>query len=84
MEIAERVRRAVVEGFPGCDPRLEWDEGLQKVVGVLLWDGFETLDHATRQRRLWNVLKKALGPDAQQVSLLLTYTPREYEVYLAA
>ena len=84
MEIAERVRQAVVDAFPGCDPRLEWDDGLQKVVGVVLWDDFEKLDHVTRQRKLWSVLKKALGPNAQQVSLLLTYTPHEYETYLAA
>ena len=84
METVERIRQIAAESFPGCDPRLEWDEDLQKVVGVIIWDGFGKLDHASRQGKLWKVLKDALGPDMQQVSLLLTYTPRDYNTMMAA
>lgn len=84
MEIVEQIKRILGEHFGGCDPKIEWDEDLQKVVGVVLWQDFEKLDHATRQRKLWSVLRHDLGADAQRVSLLLTFTPKEYETQLAA
>jgi len=82
--IVERIKTAATAEFAGSDPQVEWDEDLQKVVGVILWDGFGRMHHARRQTKLWTVLKKTLGKDAQWVSLILAYTPDEYNVMMAA
>lgn len=84
MEIVEKVEQAVTRTFKGSEPQIEWDPEIEQVAGVILWDGFGTMDHGSRQMMLWDALRDALGQDIGQVSLILTYTSREYDALMAA
>lgn len=84
MELIERLVGAAAAKFRGVDTKLEWDDGLQKVTGFLIWDGFEEMDHVSRQQKVWEMVRGELGSEAVNVSLLLAYTPQEYETLMAA
>jgi hypothetical protein len=83
-DIVERLIEVAKKNYPGCEVKVKWDKGLEKVVGFILWDGFAEMDHVSRQGGLYDVLDRELGPDAEEVSLLLTYTPKEYNTLMAA
>jgi len=49
-----------------------------RIGGTIAWAGFDHMEHARRQRLLWQVLREAY-PDAtaQDVGMILTFTPDE-------
>ena len=48
-----------------------------RLAGTVVWKGFEGREQGERQQEVRAALKDALGPDFQQVGVLLTYTPHE-------
>jgi hypothetical protein len=50
-----------------------------RISGSVIWAGFDGLDEVDRQTIVRNELRDKLGADAQQVGVLLTYTPDELE-----
>ena len=55
-----------------------------RISGYVVSHHFDDLDQVDRQKSLRQVLKDALGPDVQEVSIILTYTPHEMRVMQAA
>jgi hypothetical protein len=80
-----KLGRLLRSAFPGAlVRRLGRPPGGDRIGGVLVWGGFEGLDQIDRQRELWAVLRRDLTPEEQaQISLLMTVTPREFELITA-
>ncbi len=80
MESVEKVKLLLQERFPGADAILEPDLYSKKVIGHLIWSGFDGLEQIGRQDLVISWLRQQLGADARCVSVILTYSPNEYRV----
>ncbi len=78
MEIVEQVKALLQERFPGADAILEPDPYSKRVIGHLVWHGFEDLEQIDRQDLVISWLRQQLGAEARRVSVILTYSPNEY------
>lgn len=79
----QKVRDLLEAAFPGIEVDLELlPDG--RISGSVVWAGFTDFDHVDRQRKIRTLLKQELGTDAQQVGVLLTYTPDELRAMNAA
>ena len=83
MEIVQKVKDAVQSAFPDVEADVDYSRRSGKVSGVLVWQGFDSLDQLDRQKKLWDVLRSKLGPDATKVSFIFTYTQREHKAMMA-
>jgi hypothetical protein len=83
--IVERVRSAISATFPAADIRdLELDPYYDRVTGVIIWPDFEASTQHERQQKLWDALESRLAEaDLRRLSLLMTFSPAEYERVLA-
>ena len=81
--MGERVRAILEDTFTGMTVDLEPLPD-QRVTGSVVWDGFTGHDHVARQQMVRQALQAALGPNVQQVGVLLTYTPDELDAMTAA
>ena len=77
------ITQILQDKFPGIRVELE-EIPEQRISGSVIWDGFSGLDHVDRQHMIRQALKTAMGSDAQQVGILLTYTPSELGAMMAA
>lgn len=69
--------------FAGSDPQLEIVEPMEKVGGVLVWQGFEGVPQHERQARLWAFLRQNRDLlDQTRVTAILTVTPLEMAALL--
>jgi len=84
MGIVERVREILERHFPGSVIDVGLFHGAQRVHGHILWAGFEDMEQIDRQQAVHDAIHGDLGPDAKQVSIILTYTPDEFELMRAA
>ena len=57
----------------------EFDDGIGKYTGHVVHRDFRGVSIPDRQRIAWEVLRRRFGEDSQQVSLVLTYSPAEWE-----
>ena len=80
MDFAEHVAHLLEQQYPGAQVDVGFAYGAEKLNGSLVWAGFDGLEQIDRQRLLGAYLRAALGPDAQRVSTILTYTPHEAQV----
>ena len=79
----QQIAQILTQAFPGMT--IDLDETLgPRVHGRIVWDGFDGKDQVDRQTAVRQALKQKLGPEAQQVGVLLTYTPTELEAMQAA
>ena len=60
-----------------CD--FEFDESIGKFVGHIINRQFRGLTIANRQEQVWETIRHAFGEEASQVSLVLTFTPEEWD-----
>jgi hypothetical protein len=79
----QRVKDILECAFPGIKVDTEVLPG-GRVSGSVVWEGFAGLDHVDRQSKIRTLLREKLGADAQQVGVLLTYTPAELKAMNAA
>ena len=84
MDIDDRVSQLLVSRFPGAVVEVGRFHGAERVHGHILWDGFDDVEQFERQRQIYEALQEGLGADAMQVSIILAYTPFEYELMSAA
>lgn len=69
--------------FEGSDPQLEIVEPMEKVGGVLVWQGFEGEAQHKRQAELWGFLRRNLDLlDQMRITAILTVTPAEMAALL--
>ncbi|MDO8587380.1 MAG: hypothetical protein Q7T82_10095 [Armatimonadota bacterium] len=79
----QKVMDILRESFPGIELDIDvLPDG--RISGSVVWEGFTGLDQVDRQDKLRSVLREKLGADAQQVGVLLTYTPDELRAMHAA
>jgi hypothetical protein len=57
----------------------EWDQAIGKFVGHLVLREFRGVAIPERQKWVWELLRHHFGEDSQQVSLVLAYSPEEWE-----
>ena len=79
----QQVTQILTQAFQGMDVELyEMSNG--RLSGTVIWEGFDGQEQGDRQGLIRKALKEALGPQFQEVSVLLTYTPREMMLMKAA
>ena len=78
-DVTQRVTEILEKRFPGAHVNAGRFYGAQKVSGQILWDGFEELDSVDRQGQVYDALDE-LGEDRRGVSIILAYTPREWNL----
>ncbi|MBM3957740.1 MAG: hypothetical protein FJ313_06770 [Gemmatimonadetes bacterium] len=80
-----KLRKMLVDGFPGAEVRdLGRPPEGSRIGGVLLWKRFEGLDQIDRQQAVWRLLRARLTPEEQQeIGLIMTLTPHEFEMITA-
>lgn len=76
--IEAQVHRALQQMFPGAQIEVDHGDGGEKVSGYVVWDGFGDESILERQTALYKRLNDALGEQARRVSLIFTYTPKEF------
>ncbi len=81
--MGHRVKQILEDTFTGIQVDLADLPG-QRITGSVVWEGFTGHDHVERQQQVRKALQAALGSEVQQVGILLTYTPNEYEQMMAA
>lgn len=82
-EFKEALEQSLRDFFPGCDPQLEIVEPMEKIGGVLVWQGFEGKPQHQRQAQLWAFLRQDLNlVDQMRVTAILTVTPLEMATLL--
>ncbi len=79
----QQIAQILTQAFPGMTIDLDETRG-PRVQGRIVWDGFTGKDQVDRQTTVRERLKQELGAEAQQVGVLLTYTPTEIEAMQAA
>ena len=84
VNFSKRVRDVLNENFSGAQVSVEDYDGEERVGGYILWDGFDDQEAIDRQLAIFKVLRDKLGAEAQRVSLIFAYTPREWEIMSAA
>ena len=63
---------------------IEFEPTTDRYNGYVLSEDFEGLSFLERQKRVFNILRPALGADVQLISMLFTYTPDEYAIMEAS
>lgn len=80
----EEILDALRVEFPDIEGAVHLEVTTDRYNGHILSQAFQGLSFVERQRRIFNILRDVLGPRAQQISMLFTYTPSEYEQLQAA
>ncbi len=79
----QRVTHILQQAFRGMEVELyEMSNG--RLSGTVIWQGFDGEEQGDRQHLIREALQSALGAEAQEVGVLLAYTPHEMRVMQAA
>lgn len=77
-ELTKQVQRILELEFPGSTAILDPASPLEKVGGLLIWNGFDQMEQIDRQRKLMAKLREKLSrDDLLQITAILTLTPAE-------
>jgi acid stress-induced BolA-like protein IbaG/YrbA len=80
----QEILEALRPEFPDVQGSIALEPATDRYNGHIVSQGFQTLSFVERQRRVFDRLRAHLGPEAQLISMLFTYTPAEYEQLQAA
>ena len=80
----ERLKAVLNANFEGAEITLHLPVYGNKVWGRLIWRGFENTETLERQKRICDLLRNQLGKDAQGVSMILAYSPHDWELMQAS
>jgi len=58
--------------------KFEFDEELSMFVGDFVHHEFTGVEIAERQKRVWDLIRERFREEAQQVSLVLAFSPGEW------
>ena len=84
MGFEERVRKLIEGQYADAEVNVDFGVGAQKLNGYMVWPGFDGIEMLDRQTSLYSFLRSQLGPDAQRISIIFTYTPDEFALMNAA
>ncbi len=80
MPISEEALNALVPmNDYGDFAKFEFDSSIDRFVGDVVHHEFRGLNVPERQKRIWDLLDERFGEESQRVSLVLTYSPEEWE-----
>lgn len=80
-EVIDHLHELLEREFPGSTIELEQASPLDKVGGILIWDGFDQMDQFDRQRLLTKRIRDNLKRDEQiRITTILTLTPAENSI----
>ena len=68
-----------LNGREGDFAAFDKDEAIGRFVGHVVHHEFRGLSVPERQKRIWDLLRERFGDQSQEVSLVLTYSPDEWE-----
>ncbi len=74
----EAILAALQREFPDVEGNIPLEGATRLYNGIVLSERFQGLSFIERQQRVFGVLRTALGPEVQKISMLFTYTPSEY------
>ena len=80
----QEILAALSRDFPDVKGDIALESSTDRYNGHILSDRFQGLSFLERQKRVFDILRDALGEKTQSISMLFTYTPSEYESLLAA
>ena len=80
----EEVIYVLRHRFTDAEIKLEPGEDGERTHGFIIWEGFAPLSFLERQNLIHATLQNAPDAEAQQIGMLFTYTPNEYEQLQAA
>ena len=75
----EEIIAALRNRFTNAEILMRPGEDGGRIHGFLIWQGFEPLTFLERQQIVRGTLRNALNGQAEQVGMVFTYTPHEYE-----
>jgi len=76
----ERLNAVFPQGNDYGDfARFEYDSAIQRFTGEVISHEFIGLAVPERQKRIWDRLRESFGEEAQEVSLVLAFSPIEWE-----
>ena len=81
---AKDIIEALRARFDNATVEIEFEETTDRFNGHLTWEGFQEVSFLERQRMVYGFLREKFGADAQNISMIFTYTPFEREEILAA
>ena len=80
----QEVLNALRPYFPDISGNIILEATTDRYNGHILSAGFQGLTFVERQQQVFDILRQAIGPETQRISMLFTYTPNEYELLQAA
>lgn len=80
----QEIFKALRHDFPDVKGEIALESSTERYNGHILSDEFKDLSFLERQTGVFNILRSVLGAKTQEISMLFTYTPAEYELLLAA
>ena len=78
-DLSVKVQSVLQGRFREARGEAHRNKGAKRVSGSLITPDFNNLDQVDRQKAVHDALRDTLGPEAQGVSIILTYTPDEYK-----
>jgi acid stress-induced BolA-like protein IbaG/YrbA len=63
----------------GNKSEFEFDEQIEKFTGHVISREFQGVAVPARQGLVWDRIREAFGDESQRISLVLTFTPEEWE-----
>jgi acid stress-induced BolA-like protein IbaG/YrbA len=76
-----KLRKILAEGLKLRDPEFRLETYGGRISGSIISPSFKRKRDYARQRAIWDVLDKALGPGSVKlVGMLLAYTPDEWYI----
>jgi hypothetical protein len=74
----EALQALFPEDDRGNVTRFEYDEFIRKFTGHIVRRDFRRLSISARQKKVWEAIRSKFGPEASEVSLVLTFAPEEW------
>ena len=79
-ELSEEVAHLLRRAFPGAVLEIGLFYNAKRVSGHIIGQGFEGIEQIERQHRIYDLLRAELKERFSGVSIILAYTPREWEL----
>lgn len=81
--LATQVGELIAKNYPGAETDLSLSPS-GRVVGSVIYPGFDNQEHIDRQSAVRRYLKQQLGEGIANVGILFLYTPDEMRIMRSA
>jgi len=84
MEFEEKVKQLLEAHYKEAEVEVDFAYGAVKLNGYVISPDFEGKEILERQKEIYGYLKREIGAEAKRISIIFTYTPREFALMNAA